>query len=71
MHPTIDDVLESFRSYYQERETLQHCLDGCEYDAGWHCRHEHEAVTDAKQFAELCLNAYIDARIEAKLGAKP
>ena len=59
----IRDVLQAFSAYYKAEKECDACCNQCGYDAGWHCRKEIEAASDAADLAELALNEYIDERI--------
>lgn len=66
----IDDLIEALDEYNRRREELQKCIDSCEYDASYYCSRDYLRRDIAR--AELAgkLDAYIDARIEAKLGER-
>jgi hypothetical protein len=58
-HPTIDDVLESFCLYYDARVKI----DRTSRIPNEERAELFEAINDAKEYAKMSLDAYIDRRI--------
>lgn len=68
MKASIDDVLEAFLTYCEARRELQDSQNDSLAEGNLHIENQIRSVTDARDYAKLVLDDYIDSRVK---GASP